>query len=137
MKIKEIASQNTDSELIGTAYDPIKDKDPIHSAALRQTGFWGKQGVGCIFLAKTTSRLGISHRSMQVEQPGTWGTIGGAIDDGEDPEYATIREAEEEVGYHMQHGDYLIKLDLFESGTFRYTTFLYVIESEFNTKGNW
>jgi 8-oxo-dGTP pyrophosphatase MutT (NUDIX family) len=117
-------------------------QDQEHQKTLDATGFWGKAGAGCIFLAKTTQRIGIVHRSMgtperSIEQPGTWGTIGGAIDPDESPEVATVREAEEEIGYHKKPGDYLIALDEFESGSFRYTTFLYVVEDEFQAEMNW
>lgn len=118
-----------------TEVAPHPDLD--HAEALRTTGFWGKAAAGCMFLAKNTGRLGLAHRSMSVEQPGTFGTVGGAIDPGEDPALATVREAEEEVGYRKQAGDYLVPLDVFQSGTFRYTTFLYVVEQEFRAELNW
>lgn len=113
-----------------------------HFQALNQTGFYGKQGAGSVFLSKATGKLGIVHRSnnpppYHVEQPGTWGTIGGAIESGEDPATAAIHEAMEEVGYHKRPGDYLEVLDTFQSGTFRYTTYLYVVESEFQPVLNW
>jgi 8-oxo-dGTP pyrophosphatase MutT (NUDIX family) len=127
MHISEITHDHPDSE---------------HAEALKTTGFWGKQGAGAIFLAKATGRIGIVHRSnnpppRRVEQPGTWGSIGGAVDPGEDLETAVKREGEEEVGYAPQAGDYLVHLDEFTSGTFRYTTFLYVVNDEFTTTLNW
>lgn len=111
--------------------------DIEHQKALDKTGFWGKAAAGSIFLSQATGRLGIAHRSRAVEQPGTWGTVGGAIDPGENPEKAAIEEAREEVGHSPQPGDYLRQLDLFQSGTFRYTTFLYVVGDEFNARLNW
>jgi|ERR1700733_3802410 len=126
MKMREITSARE-------AYDA----EPDHAEALNQTGFWGKAGAGCIFLAKATGRLGIVHRGPSVEQPNTWGTIGGAIDPNESPQRAVEREGQEEVGYTRQHGDYFVPLDMFESGTFRYTTLLYVVEAEFNGRLNW
>lgn len=115
--------------------DPHPDID--HQTALDQTGFWGRAAAGSILMPKNTGRIGIAHRSARVEQPNTWGTIGGAIDPGEDPMQAAIEEAEEEVGYQHRDGDYLIEIDVFQSGTFRYTTFLYVIEQEFRARLNW
>lgn len=109
----------------------------MHQDALDRTGFWGAQGAGCIFLAKDTGRIGIVHRGPDIQQPLTWGTIGGAIDPAEDPETAVVRECEEEVGYSRQPGDELVPLDVFVSGTFRYTTFLYVVETEFEAQLNW
>ncbi len=108
-----------------------------HSKAQQETGFYGRAAAGCIFLAKNTSRFCIVRRSSQVQHRGTWGTIGGAINPGEDPKTATMREAEEEVGYTYHQGDNLVLLDTFASGDFRYTTFLYIIENEFQARLNW
>src|ERR1700744_5634798 len=49
-------------------------------ANLQKTGFWGKQGAGCIFLAESTGRVLVAKRSMHVLEPWTWSTIGGAMD---------------------------------------------------------
>jgi hypothetical protein len=68
------------------SYEFLIENDSEHRDALKQTGFWGRQGAGCIFLALDTERLCIAHRSRKVEQPGTWGTWGGAIDSFESPE---------------------------------------------------
>lgn len=115
----------------------ILHPDQEHADALLQTGFWGKQGAGCIFLAKSTARIGIAHRSSRVEQPNTWGTVGGAVDTGHDLQQTIMKEAEEEVGYRHRPGDYLRDLDLFQSGSFKYTTFLYVVAEEFQARMNW
>ena len=64
-----------------------------HGLALEETGFWGRQAAGCLFLAKNTGRILIAHRSWAVLEPGTWGGFGGAIDEGEDPAEAARREA--------------------------------------------
>ncbi len=57
--------------------------DWTHADALAQTGFWGAYGgAGSIFLARDTGRLLLARRSHHVLQPGTWGTIGGAVDRG-------------------------------------------------------
>src|SRR4051812_16287848 len=101
------------SEIMQTVTEPDEPEDETdHFAALAQTGFYGREGAGCIFLAKDTGRIGIAHRSRSVEQPNTWGTIGGALNPGDDPSRATIREAREEVGYAQRPGDDLIPLDL-------------------------
>ena len=49
----------------------IRESDDEHNAALKTTGFWGKQGAGCLFLALDTLRIGIAHRSREVEEPNT------------------------------------------------------------------
>lgn len=114
--------------------------DHLHARAMAQTGFWGAQGAGCIFMAKDTGRFLIAHRSAHVEQPGTWGTWGGAIDQGESPEAAAQREAEEEAGHT---GDVkLIPLFVFEAKkqekvVFRYSNFLAIVPTEFEPHLNW
>jgi len=39
----------------------------------------------------------LSHRSPHVQASGTWSTFGGAIDDGETPWHAAVRETSEEL----------------------------------------
>lgn len=117
--------------------ESAKDPDIEHAKALQKTGFWGKAGTGSIFLAKSTGRIGIAHRSRLVEQPGTYGTVGGAIDPRENPKEAAIREVKEELGYQKKPSDNLILLYVFKSGKFKYSNFLYVVEKEFAPKFNW
>ncbi len=110
--------------------------DAEHADALTKTGFWGKAGAGCIFLARDTGRFLIAHRSRHVEQPGTWGTIGGAIDSGETPIDAVRREAYEETGY-KGHIDDIIPLYVFRSNSFKYSNFVVVVEKEFEPHLDW
>lgn len=113
----------------------FENDDEEHRQALRTTGFWGKQAAGCIFLAKSTNRFLIAHRSRYVEQPGTWGSWGGAIDSNEDPAQAVRREIKEEAGYNGQL--YLIPLYVFTKDTFRYSNFLAVVPEEFTPNLDW
>ena len=116
--------------------DIITESDEEHRTALNQTGFWGKQGAGCLFLAKDTGRICIAHRSQAVEQPGTWGTWGGAIDSGEDPAKAVRREVEEEAGYTGQLN--LIPLFIFSHPSgFKYYNFLALVDKEFIPITDW
>lgn len=111
-----------------------------HNQAFVQTGFWGKAGAGCIFACAQTGRILIAKRSINVLEPHTWGTIGGAIDPGENPEDAVHREVREEIGYH---GEYFLKpLLVFEAKknkevVFRYHNFVAVVDAEFTTINNW
>jgi len=111
------------------------DDDAEHQDALDKTGFWGAQGAGSLIMARNTQRFLIAHRSRAVEQPGTWGTWGGAIDKGEDPETAARREVIEEAG----HAGHLVMLPLyvFVKGTFRYSNFLAIVDDEFKPELNW
>jgi len=114
----------------------ITEDDAEHDQALKQTGFWGKRAAGCIFLAHDTGKICIAHRSSQVEQPGTWGTWGGAIDAKEDPAAAVKREVHEEAGYNGPME--LIPLYVFfHASGFRYYNFLAVVPHEFKPVLDW
>lgn len=119
--------------LLSALFRPLLESQDVndadHGEALEQTGFWGRAGAGCLFMARSTGRFLVNHRSHHVEQPGTWGTWGGAIDRSEDPVAAVKREAYEETGYH---GAVEIEpLYVFVKGTFRYSNFLLVVDDEF------
>jgi guanylate kinase/8-oxo-dGTP pyrophosphatase MutT (NUDIX family) len=110
-------------------------QDAIHQETLEKTGFWGAQGAGCIVMAKSTGRFLLPLRSQQVEQPGTWGVWGGAIDSDEIPMEAAKRELTEEAGYG---GDISMKpLVMYSSGSFRYHNFLAVVDEEFEPTLDW
>lgn len=117
------------------AYE-LFESDQEHADALAKTGFWGKQAAGCIFLARDTGRYLIAHRSPYVQEPNTWGTWGGAIDSGENPEAALRREIGEEAGYH---GPLLLKhLWTFKhSSGFQYHNYLAVVAAEFEPQLDW
>lgn len=110
--------------------------DADHERALEETGFWGRQGAGLIILCASTGRLLLPLRSSEVEEPHTWGTWGGAIDANEDPKTAALREVREEAGVSI-HPRAVEKLYVFTKGSFRYTTFLAVVENEFKPKLDW
>jgi 8-oxo-dGTP pyrophosphatase MutT (NUDIX family) len=111
------------------------DRERDHWDKLETTGYYGAQGAGCIFLALDTGRLLLAKRSQHVEQPGTYGTFGGAIDQGEAPLEAAKREVFEETGFT----DYttIEPLFVFRDKSFRYYNFLVVVEKEFKPKLNW
>jgi 8-oxo-dGTP pyrophosphatase MutT (NUDIX family) len=111
------------------------DDERDHWHKLATTGYFGARGAGCLFLAQDSKRLLLAHRSQEVEQPGTYGTWGGAIDQGEDPLAAVKREIHEETGFD---GPSIIEpLLIFKDKTFRYYNFLVVVESEFSPILNW
>jgi 8-oxo-dGTP pyrophosphatase MutT (NUDIX family) len=107
----------------------MSSHDAEHARALLQTGFWGRRAAGVLFLAATTGRLGLVLRSAHVQEPETWGIVGGAIDPKEDKRLAAAREAREEVGFRVDPKT-LILLDTFTKGDFTYTTFLGVLPQE-------
>lgn len=112
------------------------EREAPHWEAKRQTGFYGAQAAGCVVLARSTGRILLAHRSAMVDQPGTWGNWGGAIDRGEDPKEAAVREVQEEAGYR---GEIIAvePLYVFAKGTFRYFNFLVVVPDEFKPRLNW
>lgn len=113
-------------------YSQIIENDSEHAKALRDTGFWGKAGAGCIFIAKNTGRMLLNHRSKYVEQPGTWGVWGGAIDSNETPIQAVKREAHEESGQVISTED-IVPIFVFhdKSSGFKYYNFIVLTEDEF------
>lgn len=119
-----------------TSDDEDEEHERPHAVALRQTGFWGKQGAGCIVIARRTGRVLLAHRSDQVLEPHTWGNWGGAVDEGVTPEDHALQELYEETGYH---GRVLARVPLFvfEKGSFRYSNFMFVVPDEFKPHLNW
>lgn len=66
--------------------------------------FWGPRGAaGILFHHPATDTYLLGHRSPEVHHGNTWGIPGGAIDPGESPYQAALREAEEEFGHVPQH----------------------------------
>jgi 8-oxo-dGTP pyrophosphatase MutT (NUDIX family) len=117
-------------------YEILLEDDNEHSKMLAKTGFWGKRGAGCLFQALNSGRICIAHRSNYVEQPGTWGTWGGAIDKDETPDQAVMREVEEEAGYNGKLK--LIPLYVFKhSSGFTYYNYLALVDKEFTPKLDW
>jgi 8-oxo-dGTP pyrophosphatase MutT (NUDIX family) len=91
---------------------------------------WGPRGAAGI-LPWTMTPDGrtwvlLSHRSPHVQAGGTWSTFGGAIDDGETPWHAAIRETSEEIeGIDVRSGVVAAELKVpCEQGCgWSYTTF--------------
>jgi 8-oxo-dGTP pyrophosphatase MutT (NUDIX family) len=110
-----------------------------HSDSFRRTGFWGAFGAaGAIFLAQDTGRLLLTRRSHRVLQPGTWGTVGGALDHGEGPIEAVIREAREELSVELQHEDLHLCYVFRDTKTqFSYHNYTALVPTEFEPELNW
>lgn len=128
MKINEIIDPHN-------TYDPNTETNRPHAQAHAETGFWGRAGAGCLIMARSTGRFLVAHRSREVLEPGTWGTWGGAIDQGLDPVEAVKREVHQECGYT---GPVTMEpMFVFKSGTFRYFNFLAIVDEEFKPTLDW
>ncbi len=57
---------------------------------------------GAIAVIRRQRTLLVIRRSVQVEAPGTYCFPGGAIENGETPREAVIRELDEELGVHIE-----------------------------------
>lgn len=114
----------------------MENHDDDHAQAMAETGYWGRQGAGLLFIARDTGRWLFPHRSPFVLEPNTWGVWGGAVDGDEDPRVAACREAEEECGY-MADPETLIHLYTYEDGDFRYFNYAAVVDHEFEPHLNW
>jgi len=107
-----------------------------HMEALRRTGFWGRAAAGCLIMAQETGRILIPHRSEHCQQPNTWGTWGGALDHGESPEEAVLRELSEEAGFDTPLETIPLYVFRHESG-FQYHNYLITTAREFEPRINW
>jgi 8-oxo-dGTP pyrophosphatase MutT (NUDIX family) len=113
-------------------YQIFKD-DQDHRDQLARTGFWGRAAAGSILIARDTGRVCLAHRSLNVQEPNTWGMWGGAMDKGESPEQTALRELQEETGY-SDPVDLQPLWTFKHSSGFRYYNFLAIVDSEFSPR---
>jgi len=68
---------------------------------LESQSYWGDQGAGILAIATDIGKWLVAFRSEYVMEPGTWGIIGGKIDeeDASNPQLAAKREFIEETKY--------------------------------------
>lgn len=97
--------------------------------------FWGNSGAGGVFYAEDTKRYLIAKRSAYVNEPNTWGTWGGKLDEDETPEEALEREIVEETGYV---GPYELEyIYTFKDGGFQFDNYLIIVPHEFEPDHSW
>lgn len=108
-----------------------------HLKAANETGYWGKQGAGCIAVARSTGRVLIGYRSEDVMEPFTWGTFGGAMDEGMLPEQMARKELRQETGYTGKAEMVPLYVYRAPEGTFAYHNFAAVVDEEFEPIVNW
>lgn len=92
--------------------------------------FWGNQGAGILFLAYTTGKVLLTLRSAEVNEPHSWGLVGGKIDPKESPARAARREAREELGFTGKIEN-LIPAYTFKTKGFKFHNFIGVVQDEF------
>lgn len=140
-KVEIVSARGADvSRLVGRAFpaglSDEADLDPhfhhdVHTAAGEANGYYGSRGAGCLVVARSTGRLLLPLRSGEVQEPGTYGVWGGAVDPGLTPEQAALRELRQESG--LDHRGELVPLMVYapEGSSFRYHNFLVVVDEEF------
>jgi 8-oxo-dGTP pyrophosphatase MutT (NUDIX family) len=97
--------------------------------------FWGSRGAGIMPICPTTGNILLVLRGPQVNEPGTWGIPGGAIDGNESFGSAAKRELQEELSYSGQveiHPAFQ-----FQKGTFTFQNFFGVVPEEFEVQLDW
>lgn len=103
--------------------------------------FWGSVAAGVLPICTKTKRILIAYRSKYVNEPSTFGVIGGKLDDDEvqtDIQGVVKREFEEETGISSK-GVKLIPSYIFVSprGDFRYYNFIGLFDYEFEAIPDW
>jgi 8-oxo-dGTP pyrophosphatase MutT (NUDIX family) len=113
----------------------ISQKGEYHVSSGNDNRFFGNAGAGVLVYCTQTKRFLLGFRSKFVNEPNTWGTFGGKIDNDADPKSAARRELEEETGYD---GNIDLQLfDVFQSGNFKFYNFLGKVEEEFKPRLDW
>ena len=101
---------------------------------------WGVFGAaGVVFVhrrAGEAPRVMLQKRSAWAHEGGTWSCAGGAIDEGETPYEAALREASEEVGeipvHHRELGEYVFA----PADDWTYTTVVLEVDALFGASVN-
>lgn len=114
-----------------------QEQHGINQQALEDTGFWGTAGAGILPFALNTKRFMFSKRSKHVEEPGTWGIWGGAINEEENPKRAALREFVEETHYTGTAKELILLSEYKHSSGFRFFSYLLTIPTEFKPRLDW
>lgn len=100
---------------------------------------WGRHGAaGGLYVVRADRgpEMLMQLRSVHAHQGGTWSCPGGAIDRGESPLEAALRETTEEVGApprpHRMLGEYVFA----PAGDWRYVTSVIEVPHRFGTAAN-
>jgi 8-oxo-dGTP pyrophosphatase MutT (NUDIX family) len=98
--------------------------------------YYGSKGAGVLFYCKSTNKILLGLRSAQANESGTWGIIGGSIEEKEDPIEAAHREVCEEL--NLKKCNLPLKLIyIYNRSNFQYYNYLCEVSSEFKPIKNW
>ena len=92
--------------------------------------YWGTEAAGILAFAKSEKLFLLAHRSPHVNEPNTYGIIGGKLESGESAIQGARREFFEETGYNGQMQ--ISTLNQFHDEGFTYTNFLGIVPTKFN-----
>lgn len=99
---------------------------------------WGRFGAaGALFVhrADDEPRVMLQKRSAWAHEGGTWSVAGGAINEGETPEQAALREAAEEVGAVPDH-EIVGEVVFAPADDWAYTTIVVEVDGPFGSSIN-
>lgn len=92
-------------------------------------GYTSSAGAGAILYSLDLGNYCFFQRAHHLNEPTSWGTVGGEIEDGETPEEACLREIKEEIGYTGPIK--LIPFFVYRDYDFTFTNFIGVVPREF------
>ena len=101
---------------------------------------WGMLGAaGVVFVLRRDGEptlVMLQRRSAWAHEGGTWSCAGGAIDEGETPFEAALREASEEVGQIPQHSAVIGEYVFAPATDWSYTTIVLEVDELFGGSVN-
>lgn len=94
--------------------------------------------AGALFYSRETNRFLFLRRASDKRHKGTWGIVGGRLENNEDVYIGLRREVFEEIGLELDENALIIPLTVYvsETNNFTYQTFVIVVENEFIPKLN-
>lgn len=99
-------------------------------------GVFGAAGVVFVVRFPDGPRVMLQKRSPFAHEGGTWSCAGGAIDEGEEPLLAALREASEEVGRVPDGIEVLGHTVFAPASDWSYTTYVVEVAGEFGASVN-
>lgn len=100
---------------------------------------WGRYGAaGALYVVREGARIEamVQLRSTRAHEGGTWSCPGGAIDRGENPLVAALRETTEEVGAPPEPFESLGEYVFAPAGDWRYVTSVIEVPHRFGVAAN-